>query len=166
MKVWKYEKYLKWIQENWYFWSFQIFLHSVKSVQIRSFFWSVFSRSESECEKIRTRKISVLGHFSRSTFLTCSVKCENPANIYMFKVNNRNNRERCRCGSFIVNFEHISHLLLVLLLLTLNKCELRSSRQMVFCKKVVFKNVAKFTGQHLYESLINKVADLRLATLF
>ena len=33
--------------------------HCVKSVQIRSFFWSVFS-----C--IRTRKDSVFGHFSRS----------------------------------------------------------------------------------------------------
>ena len=32
--------------------------HYVKSVQIRSFFWS-------ECGKIRTRKNSVLGHISR-----------------------------------------------------------------------------------------------------
>ena len=54
-------------------------LHSVKSVQIRSFFWSVFSRIQteyeeilvslciqSECGKIWTRKNSVLGHFSLS----------------------------------------------------------------------------------------------------
>ena len=50
--------------------------HCVKSVQIRSFFWSVFSRIwteyevslriQSECGKIRTRKSSVFGHFSRS----------------------------------------------------------------------------------------------------
>ena len=50
--------------------------HCVKSVQMRSFFWSVFSsiwteygeiRSiQSECGKIRTRKSSVLGHFSCS----------------------------------------------------------------------------------------------------
>ena len=50
--------------------------HYVKSVQIRSFFWSVFSRIhteygeilriQSECGKIRTRKSSVFGHFSRS----------------------------------------------------------------------------------------------------
>ena len=59
----------------------------------------------------------------------------NPANIYLFKVNNRNTRrcERCeiyskltiktpgrrqelRCGGFIVNFEHISHLDLEFLL--------------------------------------------------
>ena len=33
--------------------------HCVKSLQIRSFFWS-------ECGKIPTRKNSVFGHFSRS----------------------------------------------------------------------------------------------------
>ena len=57
-----------------------------------------------------------------------------PANIYLFKVNNRSDRKRCkicskltiktperrhwrRSGVFIVNVEHISHLVL---LLTLN----------------------------------------------
>ena len=60
------------------------------------------------------------------------------ANIYLFKVNNRNTRKRCevfskltiktpepsrwrRSGVFIVNFENISHLFLVFLSLTLNK---------------------------------------------
>ena len=57
------------------------------------------------------------------------------AGNYMFKVNNRNNRTRCeicskltiktperqrRSGVFIVNFEYMSHLVLVFLLLTLN----------------------------------------------
>ena len=59
------------------------------------------------------------------------------AGIYLLKVNNRNTRTRCeicskltirtserhqwrRSGVFIVNFEHISHLVLLLLLLTLN----------------------------------------------
>ena len=37
----------------------------------------------------------------------------NPANIHLFKVNNRNTRQRFRrhwrrSGAFIVNFEHIS----------------------------------------------------------
>ena len=41
-------------------------IHSVKSVQIRSFFWSVFPCIQSEYSKIRTRKNSVFGHFSRS----------------------------------------------------------------------------------------------------
>ena len=44
----------------------------------------------------------------------------------MFKVNNKNTRttSRRRSGVFIVNFEHISHLFLVFLLLTVNasKC--------------------------------------------
>ena len=61
-----------------------------------------------------------------------------PAGIYVLKVNNRNTRtsceicskltiktperRHCRCsGVFIVNFEHISHLALVFLLLTLNR---------------------------------------------
>ena len=41
----------------------------------------------------------------------------------MFKVNNKDTRQRQRrrFGDFIGNFEHISHLFLVLLLLTLNK---------------------------------------------
>ena len=61
-----------------------------------------------------------------------------PLGIYMFKVNNRNARTRCeicskltirtleqhhwrRFGVFIVNFEHISYLVLVYLLLTLRR---------------------------------------------
>ena len=51
-----------------------------------------------------------------------------PAGNYMLKVNNRNTRTRCETcsklnnkGIFIVNFEHISHLVLVFLLLTLSR---------------------------------------------
>ena len=60
-----------------------------------------------------------------------------PAGIYLFKVNNRNTRTRSetcskltikktlewcrRSGAFFVNFEHISHLVLMFLLLTLKK---------------------------------------------
>ena len=47
-----------------------------------------------------------------------------PANIYLFKVNNRNTRKLTikkrpwrRSGVFTVNFEHISHLFIVFLLL-------------------------------------------------
>ena len=40
--------------------------HCVKSVQVRSFFWSVFSSIRTEHRKMRTRKDSVFGHFSRS----------------------------------------------------------------------------------------------------
>ena len=42
----------------------------------------------------------------------------------------------------------------------------RSSRTKVFCKKGVFKNLAKFTGKHFCQSLFfNEVAGLRPATL-
>ena len=40
--------------------------HYVKSVQMRSFFWSAFSRIQFEYWKIRTIKTSVFGHFSRN----------------------------------------------------------------------------------------------------
>ena len=60
-----------------------------------------------------------------------------PGNIYLFKVNRRNTRKTCEIyskltiktperrhgrhsGVFVVNFELISHLFLVFLLLTLN----------------------------------------------
>ena len=52
---------------------------------------------------------------------------DSPAGIYLLKVNNRNTRTRCEICSklttktpIIVNFEHISHPVLVFLLLTLN----------------------------------------------
>ena len=61
-----------------------------------------------------------------------------PAGIYVLKVSNNNTRTRCeicsklrikgperrhwrRSGVFILNFEHIPHLVLVFLLLTLNR---------------------------------------------
>ena len=55
-----------------------------------------------------------------------SITCLYPAGNYMFKVINRNTRTRCeicqwcRSGVFIVNFEHILHLVLVFLL-TMNR---------------------------------------------
>ena len=59
-------------------------------------------------------------------YVVCSVAKNFPAGIYMFKVNNRNTRTKCeicskltpeRPGVVIDNFEHISHLVLVLLLI-------------------------------------------------
>ena len=43
-----------------------IFKHCVKSVQIRSYFWSVFSCFRIEYRKIQTRNNSVFRHFSCS----------------------------------------------------------------------------------------------------
>ena len=49
---------------------------------------------------------------------------------------------------------------------TLFATKFRSSRSEVFCKKVVLRNFAKFTGKHLCQSLFfNKVAGLRPVTL-
>ena len=42
----------------------------MKSVQIWSFFWSVFSCIQSEYRKIRTRGNFVFGHFSRCVHVT------------------------------------------------------------------------------------------------
>ena len=73
-----------------------------------------------------------------------------PAGIYLLEVNNRNTRTRCeicskltikipeqrqcrRSGIFIVNFEHISHLILVFLLLTFNM--LLPTGKLDFCKE-------------------------------
>ena len=50
-------------------------IHCVKSIQLRSFFWSVFSiysvslRIQFGCGEIQTRRKSVFGHFSRSEYL-------------------------------------------------------------------------------------------------
>ena len=41
--------------------------HCVKSVLIRNFFWSVFSRNRAEYEDLRSKsRTLVLGHFSRN----------------------------------------------------------------------------------------------------
>ena len=80
-------------------------------------------------------------HYSKVSLLLSSLfptKIRCPAGIYMFKVNNKNTRTSReiysklttktparhhwrRSGVFIVNFEHISHLVLVFLLLTLSR---------------------------------------------
>ena len=67
----------------------------------------------------------------------------NPADNYMLKVNNGNTKTWRRSGVFIVNFEHISHLVLVFVLLTL-------SRQMPAGK------------QQRLSSIFSKIADLAL----
>ena len=67
------ENYKKnWIQEfgNIKSWLFLMIIfktrYCVKSVQLRSYFWSVFSCIQSGYRKIQTRNNSVVGHFSRS----------------------------------------------------------------------------------------------------
>ena len=93
----------------------------------------------SQCLQYFEQAVKILGHLL--------------ANIYLFKVNNRNTIKRCeisskltiktperrrRSGVFTVNFEHISHLFLVFLL-TLNKqCQLYCVLTSTSCFYVVF----------------------------
>ena len=49
---------------------FQLADHCMKSVRIRSCFWSVFSYIRTEYRKIRTKNNSVFGHFSCSVLET------------------------------------------------------------------------------------------------
>ena len=79
--------------------------------------------------KVYRRSLSFLANLLANVTLYTLKTSENyPANIYLFKVNNRNTRKRCEICSkftlktpvFIANLEHISHLSLVFLLLTLN----------------------------------------------
>ena len=75
---------------------------------------------------------------TRQGFCLYQPQASIPAGNYMFKFNNRNTRTRCeicskltiktperrhwrRSGVFIVNCEHISHFVLVFLLLTLDR---------------------------------------------
>ena len=64
---------------------------------------------------------------------------------------------------YIVNFEHISHLVLMFILLTLaGKCRLglyRSSRLEVFFKKIFLKVSQNYRGTPVSE-FFNKIADL------
>ena len=71
-------KFKRFQGKNYIFYTlFLIFFHCVKSVQIRSYFWSAFPvfglyfvnlRIESEYRKIRTRNNFVFGHFSLSVY--------------------------------------------------------------------------------------------------
>ena len=63
-------------------WTDILMIHCVKSDLIWSFFWSVFSCVQSEYSKIRTRKNSVFGHFSRSDLPDL---CHNPEKTAIMK---------------------------------------------------------------------------------
>ena len=126
--------------------------HCLKSVRIRSFFWSVFSRillHISLCSAWIRKNTDQKKFRNWTLFTQCDEKVKDssditndikvhPANIYLLKVNNKGTRKRCKIcskltiktpqicqwlcsGVFVVNFEHISYIFLVFLLLTLNE---------------------------------------------
>ena len=81
--------------------------------------------------------LKAVNYSRKKSYLRCLTGYRMPVGIYLLKVNIRNTRIKCeicsnltiktperrhwrRSGIFIVNFEHISHLVLALLLLTLN----------------------------------------------
>ena len=75
----------------------------------------------------------------------------------MFKVNNRKTNHRS--GVFIVNFEHISHLVLVFLLVTLNM-------QLPVGKKIKFrKDFFESIESHKYILVILLIFELRIPKL-
>ena len=59
--------------------------HCAKSVKIRSFFWSVLSYIQSEYGKVRTRKNSVCGNFSRGAF-TAYYPVKGPGLLSMYEL--------------------------------------------------------------------------------
>ena len=61
----------------------------------------------------------------------------------MFKVNKKTPKRRnlCRFGVFIVNFEHISHFFLVLLLLTLNLVNIYKTQDQFTTRLFIIKNL-------------------------
>ena len=98
------------------------------------FFWSVFSRIQSKCGKIRTRKSSVFGHFSRSGNL-----------IGLFFAELTQSKKSC------------------LFLLVSKRDHLRTdislwmhlrSDPWVFLEKSILKICSKFTREHRCQSVI------------
>ena len=94
-----------------------------------SFFFSMLPRySPEQCWKTKIFLVfSWEGEGQKKILRKMANYNPHPANIYLFKINNRNTRKRCKTCSkltinvLIVNFEHISYLFLVFLLLTLKK---------------------------------------------
>ena len=95
-----------------------------------------FSNKPATCTFISKTLEKVL-HYKFYEIFKNSCSVDYLANVYLFKITNRNNRKRyeicskftiktperrqwCRSGVFIVNFKHISYPVLVFLLLTLN----------------------------------------------
>ena len=56
----------------------------MKSVQIRSYFWSIFSCIQSEYRKTRTRNNSVFGYFSRSETALLELKLTPKPALFLF----------------------------------------------------------------------------------
>ena len=121
----------------------------VKSVQVWSLSWSVFSHNwteyqeirsiQCECGKIRTRKNPVIGNFSRSV-LYYNLQFRLPI-----------------LTSLPIPWNYNAN--------TIDSAKIRSSRLVVFCKTGVVTIFTKFTRKQLYQGLLLKeAADLQSLT--
>ena len=118
------------------FWSYDLVVNALEVPNSKPLGGSKIDSAfhSSEVDQISTRYFGNL--LVKSKLFAPSGFVAFPTNNYMFKVNNRNTRPRCeicskltikkqerrhwrRCGVFIVNFEHISNLVLVFLVLNL-----------------------------------------------
>ena len=61
--------------------------HCEESVQMRSFFWSWFSCTQSEYRKMRTRKNFVFGHFSRCSWVLAIIIQRTDIKQILWKLN-------------------------------------------------------------------------------
>ena len=129
-----------------------------------------------------------LAEFYKQLIYNSKVTLNIPASNYMFKVNNRTTRTRCeicsdvtiktteqrqwrRSGVFIVNFEQISHLVLVFLLLTLSRqMPAENVLYIVYWYSswrhnlLEFFNILKKTALHLHK--IRKIVSCPSNTIF
>ena len=122
-----------------------LFVYNLTKILIRSYTaamltvnFLVWMFSFISCYSISYQSSSLFQSFSIFCSKYCIFFWIFPANIYLFKVNNKNTRKMCETCSkltiktpercqwrrsvvFIVKFEHISHLFLVFLLLIFKK---------------------------------------------
>ena len=98
----------------------------------------MFKKEATNCSKHRNKLSFTQPTITQQYERTYKMIHSNPADNHMFKVSNRNTKPSCeicskltiktserrhwrRSGFFIINFEHISHLVLMFLLLTLRR---------------------------------------------
>ena len=117
-----------------------------EKLQIQLFFnflrhWTVLQKQFAQEYSLNSQRLlKAVNYFKRNLHHRCFSGSKICLWYYLFKINNRNTRTRCKLcskltiktpewrqwhqwhwsGVFIVNFEHILHLILVFLLLTLN----------------------------------------------
>ena len=129
----------------------------MKSVQIRSFFWSVFSCIQSKQRKIGTRKNSVFGHFSRSVINLLHNTQNQPSKLrtkIRIKINdesrgtyNKDNQIRFKTLKLRSSLcDYCNVYILAKGTITVANTAAQSQANNVVGKKVIFKNCALLTA--------------------